>query len=289
VLVSRHYVAANYISLVRKYCPRAKFLFDTVDLHYLREERLAELENSLPLQRVAAQSKRSELAVIRQSDATLVVSPVEQEVLVKELPGARVEILSNIHRVDGCQAPFEDRKDLFFVGGYQHPPNIDAALWFVSSIWPLVREQLPGVQFHLIGSKAPERIKSLHGNGVVFHGFVDKLEPWIDGCRLAVAPLRYGAGVKGKVNISMSRGQPVVATPAAVEGLQAKDGEDVLVANSAEEFAAAIVRLYQDQDLWEKLSRGGLENVAQYFSLETARNNLAALLQSLDAQDTRKN
>jgi glycosyltransferase involved in cell wall biosynthesis len=170
---------------------------------------------------------------------------------------------------------------LFFVGGYQHPPNIDAAQWFVSSIWPLVRERLPGVNFHLIGSKAPERIKSLHGNGVIFHGFVNDLNPWIDGCRLAVAPLRYGAGVKGKVNISMSRGQPVVATPAAVEGLHARDGEDVLVAASAEDFAAAVVRLYQDQQLWEKLSQGGLQNVQQYFSLDTACGQLAELLGSL--------
>ena len=280
VMVSRHYVAANYLALVRKYCPQARFIFDTVDLHYLREERLAELEDSLPLKRAAAQTKRSELAVIRQSDATLVVSPTEKTVLAEAAPEARVEILSNIHRVDGCQAGFDERKDLFFVGGYQHPPNIDAASWFVNSIWPLVRPQLPGVKFHLIGSKAPERIKALDGNGVVFHGFVDKLEPWIDGCRLAVAPLRYGAGVKGKVNISMSRGQPVVATPAAVEGLHAVDGEDVLVASNAEDFAAAIVRLYRDKELWEKLSSGGLRNVEQYFSLETARRNLAGLLES---------
>lgn len=280
VMISRHYVAVNYISLVRKYCPQAKFIFDTVDLHYLREERLAELEDSLPLRRVAAQTKRSELAVIRQSDATLVVSTVEQEVLRAAAPDARIEILSNIHPVAGCQAGFAERKDLFFVGGYQHPPNIDAAQWFVSSIWPLVQAQLPGVNFHLIGSKAPERIKHLHGNGVVFHGFVDDLKPWLDGCRLAVAPLRYGAGVKGKVNISMSRGQPVVATTAAVEGLQARAGEDVLVADSAEDFAAAVVRLYQDQALWERLSEGGLHNVQQYFSVETACRQLARLLDS---------
>jgi GT2 family glycosyltransferase len=278
IMVSRHYVAANYLALVRKYCPQAKFIFDTVDLHYLREERLAELEDSLPLRRVAAQTKRSELAVIRQADATLVVSPVEQAVLRQDLPEARIEVLSNIHEVAGCQAGFAARKDLFFVGGYQHPPNIDAALWFVNSIWPLVRAQLPEVNFHLIGSKAPERIRSLQGNGVIFHGFVADLKPWLDGCRLAVAPLRYGAGVKGKVNMSMSRGQPVVATPAAVEGLHAREGEDVLVAESAEGFAAAVVRLYQDQALWEKLSQGGLQNVQQYFSLEAACRQLAELL-----------
>ncbi len=281
IMISRHYVAVNYLSLIQKYCPRARFIFDTVDLHYLREQRLAELENSLPLKRVAAQTRRSELAVIRQADATLVVSPIEKEVLAADAPGARVHVLSNIHLVSGRNADFSARKDIFFVGGFQHPPNVDAVHWFTSSIWPLVRQQLPDIEFHLIGSKAPEKVRALHGNGVVFHGFVQDLEPWLNGCRLAVAPLRYGAGVKGKVNLSMSHGQPVVATPMAAEGLFATDGVDLLIAESAGEFAAAVIRLYQDESLWNRLSTGGLENVRAHFSVEHARENLALILSEL--------
>jgi glycosyltransferase involved in cell wall biosynthesis len=281
VMISRHYVATNYISLLERYCPDAKFIFDTVDLHYLREERLAELENSLPLKRVAAQTRRSELAVIRDADATLVVSPVEKSVLEKDAPDARVHVISNVHSVVGSRKPWSERQDIFFVGGYQHPPNVDAASWFVSSIWPLVREQLPDLRFHLIGSKASKQIQSLHGNGVQFHGFVQDLEPWLDDCRLAVAPLRYGAGIKGKVNISMSRGQPVVATPSAVEGMFVNDGEEVLVAESAQDFAAAIIRLYQDEKLWDHISAAGLENVRKYFSVDTARHSLDELLRTL--------
>jgi GT2 family glycosyltransferase/glycosyltransferase involved in cell wall biosynthesis len=281
VFVSRHYVAMNFISLIERYCPRARFIFDTVDLHYLRESRLAELENSLPLKRVAAQTRRSELAVIEAADATLVVSSVEKSVLETDAPDARVHVISNIHEVVGSRKPWAERKDIFFVGGYQHPPNVDAAIWFVNSIWPLVRERLPEIEFHLIGSKAPDKVSALHGNGVHFHGFVKSLEPWMDGCRLAVAPLRYGAGVKGKVNMSMSRGQPVVATPMAVEGMFVTSGKEVLVAESEQEFADAIVRLYQDEQLWERLSDGGIENVQQYFSVETARRSLQNLLKEL--------
>lgn len=181
----------------------------------------------------------------------------------------------------GCRRPFAERKDIFFVGGYQHPPNIDAALWFVESIWPLVRQELPDIRFHLIGSKAPEQVKALHGNGVHFHGFVESLEPWLDGCRVAVAPLRYGAGIKGKVNISMARGQPVVATPMAVEGMFARPGCDVMVAETAEEFADAVVKIYEDEDLWNLVSMSGQENVNRYFSVETARLGLQELLGSL--------
>lgn len=281
VWVSRHYVAVNYLGLVRRYCRNARLIFDTVDLHYLREQRLAELENSLPLKRVAAQTRRSELAMVRAADATLVVSPVEQAELQREVPGARIHVLSNIHRPVASRRAFAERKDLFFVGGYQHPPNVDAAQWFANSIWPLIRGRLPGVRFHLIGSKAPESVRALAGDGIEFHGFVRDLDPWLDGCRLAVAPLRYGAGVKGKVNMSMSRGQPVVATPAAVEGLHATDGVDVLVAADADAFAEAVVRLYQDEALWNRLSAAAVENVRRHFSIDVAQERLRELLESL--------
>jgi GT2 family glycosyltransferase len=288
ILVCRHYIAANYLALIKKFCPQAKFIFDTVDLHYLREERMAALENSLPLKRVAAQTKRSELAVIRQAAATLVVSPVEKSVLRKEAPDAHVHVLSNIHRVSGRGSDFASRKDLFFVGGYQHPPNIDAAQWFVGKIWPLIRKELPEIKFHLIGSKASEQVSSLAGNGVVFHGFVKKLEPWLDGCRLAIAPLRYGAGVKGKVNLSMAHGQPVVATPMAVEGLYARDGENILVAESEEHFARSVIRLYQDKELWNRVSEAGLDNVREHFSLECAQTSLKSLLDNLEQDASRR-
>jgi GT2 family glycosyltransferase len=281
VMISRHYVASRYLALLRKHCPDARFIFDTVDLHYLREERLAELEQSLSLKRSAAQTRRSELGVIEAADVTLVVSPVEQAVLREAAPDARVCVISNVHEVVGSRRPHAERKDIFFVGGYQHPPNIDAVQWFVGSVWPLIREQLPDVVFHLIGSKAPEQVRALHGGGVKFHGYVEDLDPFLDGCRIAVAPLRYGAGIKGKVNLSMSRGQPVVATPTAVEGMFVKPGQDVLVAETAEEFAASVVRLYGDEDLWNRISTMGLENVERYFSVETARLGLQELLDSL--------
>jgi GT2 family glycosyltransferase/glycosyltransferase involved in cell wall biosynthesis len=286
VMISRYYVASKYLSLLKRHCPQASFIFDTVDLHYLREERQAELENSLPLKRTAAQTRRSELAVINAADATLVVSPVEKTLLEESAPDARVHVISLMHEVIGSQTPFTERKDLFFVGGYQHPPNIDAATWFTRSIWPLIRRELPDVEFHLLGSKANEQVRALDGNGVRFHGFVEEIEPWVDNCRLAVAPLRYGAGIKGKVNSSMSRGQPVVATPCAVEGMFAKPGRDVLVAESAEEFAAEVIRLYQDEDLWNSVSVSGLENIRQYFSVETARLSLRELIRILKQSKT---
>ena len=281
VVISRHYVAAHFMPLVRQHSPRARLVFDTVDLHYLREQRLAELEGSLPLRRVAEQTRRSELAVINEADAVLVVSETEVEVLARDAPDALVHLLSNIHEVPGRRAGFKERKDLFFVGGYQHPPNVDAAQWFVNCIWPLIHAELPEARFHLVGSKAPESVRALKGEGVVFHGHVEDLEHYLDHCRLAVAPLRYGAGVKGKVNMSMSHGQPVVATPMAIEGIGAQHGRDVLVADSEQAFAEEVVRLYRDEALWNRISDAAIANVERHFSLRAARASLEALLRRL--------
>ena len=280
VFVSRHYIASTYVDLVRRHAPKARLAFDTVDLHYLREQRAAELANSSELARTAGKTREKELALIHSSDVTLVVSPVEKTLLEREAPGARVEILSNVHEVFGRRREFSARKDIMFIGGYQHPPNVDAAIWFAREILPLVHAELPDVVFHLIGSKAPAEVKGLGElPGINFHGFVGDIEPFLDGCRLAVAPLRYGAGVKGKVNMSMSYGQPVVATGIATEGMFAEAGRDVLVAETPQDFAAQLIRAYRDETLWLQLSDNGLANVSRYFSFESARASLRRLLE----------
>jgi len=278
VILCRHYVAASFIGLLRLHAPQARIAFDTVDLHYLREQRAAELEGSAELARVAASTRTQELKVIRDCDVTLVVSPVEKELLATDAPDARVEVLSNVHEIHGCRNGFADRHGLVFVGGFQHPPNVDAVQWFVAEVFPLVRASLPGIEFHVIGSKVPESIRALGGDGITVHGFVPDIMPYMDGCRVSVAPLRYGAGVKGKVNMAMSCGLPVVATPMAIEGMHVESGREVLVAADAAAFAADVVRLHGDQALWETLSAQGLANVERHFSFAAARQALAGLL-----------
>ena len=289
IILSRHYVAANYIGLARLYAPQARLIFDTVDLHYLREERAAALEGKPELAQQAARSKAQELKLMRECDITVVVSAIEKELLARELPQARVEIVSNVHAVYGCRRSFAQRRDLVFVGGFQHPPNVDAVRWFVREVFPLVRARLPGVVFHVIGSKAPAEIRGLAHDGVCVHGFVEDIAPYMDGCRLSVAPLRYGAGVKGKVNMAMSYGLPVVATAAAVEGMHVRTGTDlddpdVMVADTPSEFATAILRAYGDATLWKKLSDNGLVNVRRYFSFDAAREALLRILPPMRAR-----
>lgn len=281
VLASRHYVAREVLPLLRAHAPRARLVFDSVDLHFLRERREAELAGDPARMRMAERTRRRELDVIARSDATLVVSTAERELLAREAPDASIEVLSNLHRVSGPGLPFAQRRDLVFVGGFRHPPNTDAVLWFAREIFPRIRAALPDVRFHCIGGDVPREIAALAtAPGVVVHGHVPDIDPHMDGCRVAVAPLRYGAGVKGKVNLSMAHGQPVVATPCAVEGMHLVDGADVLVAGDAVAFADAVVRLYRDEVLWQRLAAGGLVNVAEHFSADAARDVVRRLLLS---------
>ena len=278
IMLSRHYVACQYVDLAREHAPQALLLFDTVDLHYLREQRAAAVAGSDALARQAGITRNAELDLIRRCDVTLVVSPVEQELLSREAPGRRVEVLSNIHEVAGRRAEFAERKDIWFVGGFQHQPNVDAVLWFARAIWPRVRQSLPELRFHIVGSKITAEVEALTGNGIEVHGFVEDISRFLDGCRISVAPLRYGAGVKGKVNQSMAYGQPVVATPIAVEGMEIVAGQEALVAENADDFADAVIRLYQDAELWLQLSDAGLANIQSHFSFDAARTALAQIL-----------
>ncbi len=279
VMLSRYYVAEQVMEFIREYCPKAQIIFDTVDLHYIRERRMAELSNDNQLAKMADVTKQKELAVAKACDVTLVVSPYEVEVLAKDALDLNVKVLSNIHEVFGCRKTFAQRKDIMFIGGYQHTPNVDAVEWFVAEIFPLIEKGLPDLKFHIIGSKAPKHIQAMAKDNIVFQGFVEDIEPIMDDIRIAVAPLRYGAGVKGKVNMSMSYGQPVVGTKVAVEGMFTVDEKDCLMAETPEEFAQQVIRLYQDEQLWNQISQGGLDNVQNYFSFESAKESIKTILQ----------
>lgn len=274
VVLSRAPIAAQYRTLIRKFAPQAKLVFDTVDLHFLRERRGAAVAGSKILQRQADATLQQELGLIRDSDLCLVVSEEEQRMLAELLPGIRVELLSNIHEVHGRSASFDERRDVLFVGGFSHPPNLDAMQWFIREVLPIVRLQAPKVRLHVVGDLTPQASEALRGEGVELHGRVEDLSALMEAARLSVAPLRFGAGVKGKVNLAMSYGLPVVLSPIAAEGMHLLDGRDALIAESPSDFAAAVLRAYFDPILWQSLSDAGLRNIQKYFSVDVARQQV---------------
>jgi glycosyltransferase involved in cell wall biosynthesis len=277
VVLCRAHVIDRYLALVRAHALHATVVYDTVDLHWVRLSRQAELSGD-PIVRARAEELRAiERLGALCSDVVLAITDPEREVLRAEAPGARVEILPNVHAPRPTSRPWAERNGLVFIGGFEHEPNVDAVAWFVSDVLPLVRRQLPGTVLHVIGSKAPRAIARLAAPDVNIAGYVPDPTRYFEGSRVFVAPLRYGAGMKGKIGHAMSLGLPVVTTSIGAEGMELVDGEHVLVADEPEAFAAAVVRLHQDELLWARLARNSLRHLEDRFSVRSVRRRIAAL------------
>ncbi|WP_024891500.1 glycosyltransferase [Luteimonas huabeiensis] len=278
VLLCRCEVASRHLSLVRALAPDALAVFDTVDLHHLRERRAARRAGDARGLARVRRIERMELDLVARCDATLVVSTVERDYVAERCPQARIEVLSNVHEARGPGPAFTARHGMIFIGGFGHPPNREAVAWLVGEILPRVREALPGLPLHLVGDVPPKDAAALERAGVTVHGRVVELAPLLDAARVSVAPLLSGAGVKGKINTAMSHGLPVVTTRIGAEGMHLAHGHDALIVEDASAFAAAVVDLHEDEALWNRLVRGGLENVEAHFSPAAAARTLEALL-----------
>ena len=278
IIVSRLIAADKILPMARHLVPKARLIYDTVDLHYLREQRAAALSGDAEDLAKAKATQARELGHMLLADLTWVVSPVEREILADTLPGVRVEVLSNIHEIHPAEHPFSQRHGLVFIGSFNHPPNEDAMLWFVADIWPRIVERIPGIRLHIVGSRPTRAVQALAGAQIKVTGFVADIRPYFAQCRLSIAPLRYGAGVKGKINTAMAYGLPVVATSPAAEGMWLTHEKDVLMADNAADFAEQVIRAYNDETLWTQLAAGGFDNIRNHFSRERARTALSRAL-----------
>lgn len=283
VILSHAPIAKAYLSPIRRLLPNAMVVFDTVDLYFLRESREASLLSSTESvfrrwsRRFAVHRRKvSELAAARTADITWVVSDWEREILRKEDPKIRTEVVSIIVPPKPTRAPFSVRADIVFLGGYAHTPNVDAARYYVEEIHPLVREKLPSARLYLLGSSPPDMVRSLSNEDIVVTGHVPDLKPYYERIRVSIVPLRYGAGVKGKINTSFSFGVPVVTTPAGAEGMDLVHEKHALIVEKPSDFAEALFRLYTDETLWISLRKAGLEHLRRMYSFDRAAQAIAA-------------
>lgn len=282
ILVYRAPVASGVYRHLRQLAPQARIIFNTVDLHYLRMRREADLISDSLKRRNAEVMKLIELDLIRKCEASIVVSLYEFNILQEIMP------IKSLYHLPICRdiplrsdLKFDNRNDIVFIGGFMHQPNIDAVLWFVAEVVPLLKaNNFPG-QFIIAGSNIPPKIYELAQPGVVVRGFIPDLEELMSRIRLTVAPLRYGAGLKGKVISSMSYGVPVVATSVAAEGAGFIAGEHLLVADHPELMAEAILSLYNNYELWERISENGYEFCRSHFSIQSVACKLRDILKDL--------
>jgi GT2 family glycosyltransferase/glycosyltransferase involved in cell wall biosynthesis len=252
VWICRPELCKKYLPLVRAHA-NLPVVYDTIDLHHVRIRRQAELEGRFAddeWKRLEA----LELSCAFAADGTVVVSEAERELLC-ERGISPVCVVPTVHDPElEPSGGFEQSRGLLFIGGFNHTPNVDAALWLVKEIMPRVWEEIPGVPVTLLGSDPSPEVRNLASPCVFVPGFIHDVSPHFRSARMFVAPLRFGAGVKGKIGHALSFGLPIVTTPIGAEGFAIVNDVSGLVATSADDFAEAIVRLYHDSRLWNRLS-----------------------------------
>ena len=275
-ILSRPDTAEKNLDHVNLLCPNALVLYDTVDVHFLRRERelrltgVAQSEDSI---------KKQELRAVRRAAGTIAVSEFDRGKFLEKVPNASIHVVSLIHEVQPQETPFSERDGILFIGGFQHGPNADAVLWFLNDIFPTVRSWIPDIRFHIVGTNPPDEIRDRACDHIIVEGFVEDVEEQFASRRLSIAPLRYGSGVKGKINQSMAYGLPCVATHTAVEGMDLKKDSEILVAEAEHEFAEAVAKLYQNEELWTCLARNSVSSIERSYSAKVARQGLVKILE----------
>ncbi|NCS26416.1 MAG: glycosyltransferase [Microcystis aeruginosa BS13-02] len=282
VWLCRPELCDKYMDLIRLKT-KAPIIYDTIDLHFLRLKRQKDyLDPSYQNTSWSWETyQKLELNYANQAEATVVVTEDEKQVL-SSLGVKNVWVIPNIHEEISLseKVAFDQRSGLVFIGSYNHPPNIDAVKWLCLEIMPLVWASRPDITVNLLGSNLKDEVKELANDQVIVTGYVPEVEPYFQKSRIFVAPLRFGAGMKGKIGQSLSLGLPTITTKIGAEGMGLIDHQDVLIADTAEEFAQAVIELYDNMQLWQKLADNSLETIKRY-QPATVQTNLQTLLSNL--------
>lgn len=277
-ILSYPLVADYMLAAVKRKIPAAKIIYDTVDVHFVRLEREAEIARNQSLMAEAARFKEIEIRLANAADAVWCVTENDKDFLQTVAPAAKIQVVPNIHEPQGRGNSFAARKDLMFIGSYAHRPNVDAVLYFLETIFPLVQAKLPAVKFYIVGGQPTEEIKQAASENVIVTGFAADVAPYFENCRVFVSPLRYGAGMKGKIGQAFSFGLPVVTTSIGAEGMNLTAGREALIADEPHEFARRILEVYDNERLWQNLSDNGYRFIMENYSPAAIEKKLRRLL-----------
>ena len=241
-----------------------KVVYDTIDLHYLRLKRAWDLNPDRSKAAEWVDMQALELKMAHSADLTVTVSPTEQALL--ESQGvSNVTVVPNVHTTYLDSVPnFNERSGILFIGSYNHTPNIDAVIWLCQEIMPLVWQEQPDIKVTLLGNNPSAEVLALKSDRVTVTGYIDEITPYFLSHKLSVSPLRYGAGMKGKIGHSLEYKLPVVSTKIGTEGMNLIPEKHITEANTTAEFARSILRVYNDRAWWDHLSLNSNSAIANY-------------------------
>jgi GT2 family glycosyltransferase len=281
-IVSRARTAHAVYNWLNQVHPEIPLVFDTVDLHHVREFELAQLENSEAGKLRAMATQRIELFLVEKTVTTIVVSNNEKKYLESFCPDSKIAVIGTIHRVPQEIGPFDERQGLLFVGNFQHEPNEDGLRWFFEDVWNYIDPAIKKSGLNVIGNRPSQQLVDMAPAEVKFLGWVESTDSYVDKARLSVAPLRYGAGIKGKVSEAWSRGLPVIGTSSAFRGMLEAGDADFPLADEPQKFAELINSVYSSEALWDKSSAAGIRRVKETWSPDVAKSVLNDLIAFVD-------
>jgi len=291
LVLETYRAAEGWLDSVRFLNPTIPIIIDSVDLHYLRELRMSEYESSRRSREQALETRARELGMYGKADAVITVTEHEKNILAKDLPGLEVMVVPNIHEAGGPAVDAEPRilGSLLFVGGFAHRPNVDAVVYFCHEVLPLIRKVLPSVPVWIVGDSPPEEVLAMKTlAGVEVTGHVPDLGPYLRKAWISIAPLRYGAGMKGKIGEAMAAGLPVVTTTIGAEGMELQHRVTALIVDSAEEFADAVSELSQDMALHAAIARNALEHVRRNYAPSLIEGRLIRTLEAVASRPPKR-
>ncbi|WP_233899714.1 glycosyltransferase [Tenacibaculum piscium] len=297
VLFDRFMMEEQFGWRVSENCPNALRILDTEDLHFLRKTRHQQLKKgeifSTDALLKSIDAKR-EIASILRCDLSLIISTYEMKLLqdifkidenlLYHLPFLLAEI--DEKSINNWK-PFEERENFIFIGNFFHAPNVDAVLQLKNEIWQLIRKQLPKAEIHIYGAYATQQINQLHNKkeGFLVKGFATDAMEVVKNAKIVLAPIRFGAGIKGKLTEAMICGTPSVTTTIGAEGMHDNLNWNGFIEDDFNEFANKAVAIYSDENLWKKSQKNGIEIINTIYDKEKIEapfiNNLKKIQENL--------
>ena len=273
IYLLRPHISIKYIDLVREHT-NAKIVYNGVDFHFLRMQREYEITGDGLLLEHTEKIREVEFKLFEKADTVLTISDYEKEVFKMTFPEEKIQVIPTyIYDRDFplSNNSFESRHGILFIGGFVHKPNYHGIKWFLENAWSRVKQCNPDMTFYIIGSNMPEDLQRMVGDDVIVKGYVknNELDDLYNRIRLVIAPLKYGAGVKGKVIEGIVHGVPVVTTTIGAEGI--KGAKSILsIKDDAEEFADSVINVHEDKDKWETYRSACIEYSRNNFSYNKA-------------------
>lgn len=276
--LNRPHISIKYIDQIKKFT-KSKVFYYGHDLHYMRELREYDLTKNEELLKSSDEWRTIENSLISKADVVYYPSQVEVNEVKAHFPNISVRAIPGYiydSFPDEVSIPFDERQNLLFVGGFGHKPNIDAVLWFAKEIFPFIAEGIPGIKWYIVGSNPPDTIKGMESSHIKVTGYVsdEELCGFYKSCKLVVVPLRYGAGVKGKVIEALYHQIPIITTTIGSEGLQ--NAERYLIeSDDPKEFAKYVIDIYNNPEVLLEMSQKSREFVETYYSKESVLKLIA--------------